>query len=150
MISLCNKIKQRFLTLVALISVLLASCFSTTFQHVEEVAPQDDTVILYSASWCYWCVKMKEFLVENDIDFVEMDYENEKDREKLIKFAESISYKGEISAIPLMIIKGQILIGYRPLEVLKMLDRKSGRIKVLSREGDGDGPRHSRITGEDP
>tara|TARA_R100000005_G_scaffold71110_2_gene38702 strand:- start:4548 stop:4829 length:282 start_codon:yes stop_codon:yes gene_type:complete len=93
---------------------------------------------------------MKEFLIENDIDFVEMDYENEKDREKLIKFAESISYKGEISAIPLMIIKGQILIGYRPLEVLKMLDRKSGRIKVLSREGDGDGPRHSRITGEDP
>tara|TARA_B100000287_G_C20461630_1_gene713597 strand:- start:161 stop:442 length:282 start_codon:yes stop_codon:yes gene_type:complete len=93
---------------------------------------------------------MKEFLVENDIDFVEMDYENEKDREKLVNFAESISYKGNISAVPLMIIKGRILIGYRPLEVLKILDRKSGRIKVLSREEQGDGLRHSRITGEDP
>ena len=150
MTTLCNKIKQRFLTLVALISVLLASCFSAAIEDNKEPPPQDDTVILYSASWCYWCVKMKEFLIENDIDFVEMDYENEKDREKLIKFAESISYKGNISAVPLMIIKGQILIGYRPLEVLKILDRKSGRIKVLSRGEQGDGLRHSRITGEDP
>ena len=142
---LYKKTRRLILTLAILSSVLLASCFSTVAGVEGTEIGEKEKVILYSASWCHWCHKMKEFLTENDIDFIDRNYEDEGDRSKLVKFASSIGYRGELGAIPLLIIRGQILVGYRPIEVLKMLDKKQGTIKTLTKEDYNHELRGSRV-----
>tara|TARA_R110000824_G_scaffold24884_14_gene87166 strand:+ start:2510 stop:3034 length:525 start_codon:yes stop_codon:yes gene_type:complete len=142
---LYEKTRRLILTLAILSSVLLASCFSTVTEVEDTTIEQKEEVILYSASWCHWCHKMKEFLAQNDIDFIDRDYEDEGDRSKLIKFASSIGYRGELGAIPLLIIRGQILVGYRPIEVLKILDKQQGAIQTLTKEEYSHELRGSRV-----
>ena len=93
---------------------------------VQKIKIPRNTVILYSASWCGWCDRAKQFLITNNITFVEKDFENKEIKDELKLIAKQIGHEGKINAIPLFLVNEKIIIGYDPIEVLHALGRNSG------------------------
>lgn len=62
--------------------------------------------IVYSTSECPWCVKVKEFFVQNNIDF------EERNAQLNPKYAEELLTKSGGYAVPVTDIDGTIIIGF--------------------------------------
>jgi len=123
-------------TIIILISlsILLIACGinkQTVKENAVPVSLSKDIVVIYSTSWCYWCKIAKQFLVDNNIEYVEKDLENEKHHEELKEIAKSIGYKGNLNVVPLFVVKNTIIPGYQPLEILNLLGRKKGTMKIF-------------------
>ena len=133
--------------LILLSCVFFLSCISCATPELkkEEVSSNDDVVILYSTSWCYWCDKSREFLKDNEIHYIEKDFENSKDYEQLVKYAKSINYKGRLGSVPLFIIKGKIVVGFQPLKIIYLLEKQAGVIRTFSKEEKEESFKGSRI-----
>ena len=74
-------------------------------------------VIVYSTTECPWCVKVKDFLKLNHIDF------EERNAEQNPAFASEVLTKSGGYAVPVMDMDGTIIIGFnvkRMREVLKL------------------------------
>ena len=76
------------------------------------------TVKVYSAEWCPWCRKTKEWLKERKIKFQEIDIE------KNPKAAEELVEKSGQTGIPVIEIDGQIIVGFNPDALRKALKIK--------------------------
>jgi mycoredoxin len=123
-----------FITIILILTAsILFSCNKNHLKKDTEISSKDDTVIMYSTSWCYWCKKAKEFLTDNNIQYIEKDLESTKSYKELIEYATSIKYKGNLNVVPLFIVRGKIILGFQPLEILNTLERKEGTIKTYSR-----------------
>ncbi|MCX8082877.1 MAG: NrdH-redoxin [bacterium] len=75
-------------------------------------------VIVYSTSTCPYCHMVKEFLSENNIEFI--NYDVGEDREKL----EEMIRKSNQMGVPVIDIEGEIIVGFdkdRIRSVLGML-----------------------------
>jgi len=69
-------------------------------------AVKKKTVIVYSTPTCPWCKKAKEFLQEHDVAFKDFDVSaDSKAREEMIKKSDQIG-------VPVLDIKGTIIVGY--------------------------------------
>ena len=111
------------------------SCATTEIKkEIESASLNDDVVVLYSTSWCSWCDKSREFLKDNEIHYIEKDFENDNDYKQLIKYAKSIGYKGRLNGVPLFIVKGKIIVGFQPLEIIYILEKKSGIIRTFTKK----------------
>lgn len=64
------------------------------------------TVKIYTAEWCYWCNKTKEFFEVNNIDY------EEKDVERVPGAAEEMVMKSGQTGIPVIDVEGTIIIGF--------------------------------------
>ena len=65
----------------------------------------DGPVVMYSTSWCGYCVKAKNLFKEKGIDYVEYDIEKSFKAKR-----EFDALKGR--ATPLFVINGQVVKGY--------------------------------------
>lgn len=73
--------------------------------------------IVYSTSSCPWCVKAKEFLQQNKIDY------EERNAQENPKYAEELFQKSGGYGVPVIDIDGTIIIGFnvnKLKEVLKL------------------------------
>ena len=73
-------------------------------------------VTVYSAPWCPWCQKTKEFLKEHGIAFEEKDVQEHKYAH------EAMDVSGQ-AGIPVTVIDGQVVVGFdvpRLKELLKL------------------------------
>ncbi len=73
-------------------------------------------VIVYSAEWCPWCKKTKEFLEENGIKFEEMDIE------KTDGAAQEVVKKSGQRGIPVVDVDGTIMIGFNKPALEEVLE----------------------------
>ncbi|MFQ5815080.1 MAG: glutaredoxin family protein [Candidatus Hydrothermarchaeaceae archaeon] len=64
------------------------------------------SVIVYSAVWCPWCQKTKEFLKEHNVEF------EERDIEKMDGAADEVVKKSGQRGIPVIDVDGTIIVGY--------------------------------------
>lgn len=87
----------------------------------EAVEDGDPQVTLYMTSWCGYCRKTRRLLEQLDADFVEKDIE--KNRQAANEFRQK---SGGRSGVPLLDIGGQVIRGYQP-EVISKLVRKLQR-----------------------
>ena len=62
-------------------------------------------VIVYSLPVCPWCIKVKEFLKKNKIEFEEKDISNNK------KYTEEMIKKSGQRSVPVIEINGKIIVG---------------------------------------
>lgn len=62
-------------------------------------------VTVYSAPWCPWCQKVKKFLKEKNIEFVEKTVEDEKNAH------ESMEVSGQ-TGIPVTVVDGKFVLGF--------------------------------------
>lgn len=65
-----------------------------------------NNVIVYSTNTWPWCVKVKDYLKENDIEFIE--YNVQTDREKAMEMVEKSGQRG----VPVIDIDGTIIVGF--------------------------------------
>jgi glutaredoxin 3 len=73
-------------------------------------------VLIYSTSTCPWCVKVKEFLKENNIEFTEKNVgENVKAAEEMIK-------KSGQQGVPVTEINGKIVVGFDEGKLRELLN----------------------------
>ncbi len=63
-------------------------------------------VIVYSTSSCPWCVKVKDFLSENNIEF------EERNAQENPKYAVELQEKSGGLAVPVTDIDGTVIIGF--------------------------------------
>jgi len=64
------------------------------------------SVIVYSTTVCPWCVRVKEFLKQNNVQF------EERNAQENPAFAEELVKKSGGYAVPVTDIDGTIIIGY--------------------------------------
>lgn len=63
-------------------------------------------VIVYSSDYCPWCVKVKEFLVENKVKFEERNVQQNP------AYGNELIEKTGQTGIPVIEIDGKIIIGF--------------------------------------
>ena len=74
-------------------------------------------VTIYTTPTCPWCHKAKEWLKQNKIKYKEKNVAKDtKARAEIIK-------KSGQTAVPVLEIKGKIIIGFEPKEILKALQK---------------------------
>lgn len=83
---------------------------------LEIAAQHDEDVILYATEWCGYCAKTRKFLAEKNIPYIEYDIE------KSAKGAEQYSSLGG-NGVPLLVVKGEIVRGYGPQQIVALLNR---------------------------
>jgi len=75
----------------------------------------EEKVIVYSTSTCPYCDMAKTYLKENNIKYI--DYDVALDRKK----AKEMIIKSGQKGVPVLEIKGRIVVGFRPEEIQKAL-----------------------------
>ncbi|MBU2885590.1 glutaredoxin family protein [Gilvimarinus agarilyticus] len=78
----------------------------------EQVNQYPNEVVLYATSWCGYCKKTRKLLRDNNIQFTEYDVENSARGSREFNALEG---KG----IPLMVIDGEVIRGYKPDLILQ-------------------------------
>tara|TARA_R100000008_G_C3555223_1_gene152807 strand:+ start:557 stop:1045 length:489 start_codon:yes stop_codon:yes gene_type:complete len=81
-----------------------------------------EQVIMYSAPWCKWCKVAKEFFKEKKISYIEKSIQNKEEYEALVAFAKRIKYTGPLNAVPIFIIKDNIILGFNKREIMCILE----------------------------
>ena len=66
--------------------------------------------ILYSTSWCGYCKRTREILVDKGVEFYEYDIERSAEGHRQYK---ELGGKG----VPLLLINGEVVKGYNPIRV---------------------------------
>ena len=84
-------------------------------------AVKKKTVIVYSTPTCPWCRKTKEFLQEHDVSFKDFDVSaDSKARDEMIKKSDQIG-------VPVLDIKGTIIVGYDVDKIVQALKIRKKR-----------------------
>ncbi len=64
------------------------------------------SVKVYSTPSCPWCIRAKQFLRENNIDFQDMDVSGDK------QAADEMVQKSGQMGVPVLDIDGEIIVGF--------------------------------------
>ncbi|MBS3052104.1 MAG: glutathione S-transferase N-terminal domain-containing protein [Candidatus Aenigmarchaeota archaeon] len=75
-------------------------------------------VIIYSAPWCVWCNKTKEFLKQNKIEYRDINIEEDR------KAAEEMIRKSGQMSIPVIEVDGKMIIGFDKEALKRALNLK--------------------------
>lgn len=73
------------------------------------------SVIVYSTPGCPWCIRVKQFLKENNVLFLEWDVSVDK-----IAADEMVKKSGQMG-VPVLDIEGQIIIGFDKDKIKQLL-----------------------------
>lgn len=92
-------------------------------------APQDgdakDIAIVYGAEWCKPCHDAEKFLRARQVPVVYKDIEqSESARKEMLRKLEKIGRPG--GAIPVLDVMGQVLVGFDPREIDRIVKKKKG------------------------
>jgi glutaredoxin-like YruB-family protein len=71
-------------------------------------------VVVYSAPWCPWCQKTKEFLKEHNIEFEDKNVETPENAKEAME-------KSAQTGIPVTVIDGEVVIGFDVEKLKKLL-----------------------------
>lgn len=66
----------------------------------------DKKVVVYSTPTCPYCIKIKEFLKENNIDFENIDVSSGQE-----KIDEMVKKSGQMG-VPVVDVDGKIIVGF--------------------------------------
>lgn len=64
------------------------------------------SVKVYSTPSCPWCIRVKQFLKDNNIDFQNIDVSSEQ------KAADEMVQKSGQTGVPVLDIDGEIIVGF--------------------------------------
>ena len=77
------------------------------------------TVEVYSAPWCPWCTKVKEFLTKKGVKYIEKDVDVNP------AYGEEVQKVSRQTGIPVTVIDGKVvIIGYNEKGIKEALGMK--------------------------
>ena len=112
---------MRVLVLAFVVCLAMLTSCATGSKSLKSIDLESDTVIMYTTDWCPACLRAKAFLNRHSIEYLEIDYENEDEFNRLSKIAIDLKYNGTLSAVPVFIVRKNILVGYSPETILWIL-----------------------------
>ena len=103
--------------------MLSSACATVKPEKLKPIDLESDVVIMYTTDWCHVCDKAKAFLDKHNVEYIELDYENEMEFKRLMTIIHGLdpNYSGIIDRIPIFIVRKQVLIGYDPETILWIL-----------------------------
>ncbi len=88
-----------------------------------------DRVVLYGASWCGYCRKVKHLLEQNKVPFVERDIE--KDDQAAKEMMASCAADGvQCSGVPVVDWMGQLVLGYDEATLKRLMHERPPKAAV--------------------
>ena len=119
---------------LSLIAMLVLACLGFVYLLQAELrtirkpatdysAMHDVDVLMYGASWCGYCAKARKVMDDQGITYFEYDIEGSKEGRRQYK---ELGGKG----VPLFQIGGKVLKGYRPAEIVRLVDRKHMKLSA--------------------
>ena len=84
--------------------------------QAEPVAARQQDVIVYTTSWCGWCRKTLAFLDQQGVDYENRDIEADD------AWRQELEEKTGSTSIPVVEIGGQLVRGYDPARIRKLLE----------------------------
>lgn len=72
-------------------------------------------VLIYSTPTCPYCIRVKQFLKENSIEFTNFDVSSDKE-----KADEMVEKSGQMG-VPVIDIEGEIIVGFDKEKIKKAL-----------------------------
>ena len=84
--------------------------------RAEAALARNRDVIVYTTSWCGWCRKTLAYLDQNGIDYENRDIEADD------AWREELEEKTGSTSIPVVEIDGQIVRGYDPARMQRLLE----------------------------
>ena len=63
-------------------------------------------VIIYSTSTCPWCIRSKQFLKDNNVQYADFDVSSNSEK------AEEMTQKSGQMGVPVVDIEGTIIVGF--------------------------------------
>ena len=75
-------------------------------------------VKVYSTPSCPYCVTLKEFLRDNDVDFEDIDVSHDQ------KLVDEMVQKSGQMGVPVVDIDGQIVVGFGREKIVELLNIK--------------------------
>ena len=75
-------------------------------------------VKIFSTPFCIYCVSLKQFLKEHNIEFEEVDVSKDKAAQE-----EMIKKSGQMG-VPVVEIDGEIIVGFNKNKIVELLDIK--------------------------
>ncbi len=76
------------------------------------------SVKVYSTKTCPWCIKVKDFLVENDVPFTNVDVGTDQ------KAAKEMVEKSGQMGVPVIDVDGEIITGFNETKLRELLNLK--------------------------
>ena len=76
------------------------------------------SVKVYSTQTCPWCVRVKDFLTENDVPFTDVDVGTDQ------KAASEMVEKSGQMGVPVVDIEGEITVGFDEAKLRELLNLK--------------------------
>ena len=73
-------------------------------------------VKVYSTNMCPWCVRVKDFLKENSVEFEEINVGTDQEKAK-----EMVQKSGQ-TGVPVVDIDGQIVVGFDEARIRQLLN----------------------------
>ena len=74
------------------------------------------SVKVYSTQSCPWCVRVKDFLKENDVSFTDVDVGSDQEAAK-----EMVEKSGQMG-VPVIDVEGDITIGFDEAKLRELLN----------------------------
>ncbi len=114
----------------SLIAITIAFLIISSWDEIQlNLGPQPDLsgltesdVVLYSTSWCGYCAKMRGLFKKKGIPYFEVDIEKSAEGYRQYK-----AHKGK--GVPLTVVKGTVIKGYKPAAVLSALNAGSAVVE---------------------
>jgi glutaredoxin-like YruB-family protein len=72
-------------------------------------------VIVYSTPTCPWCIRVKQFLKENNVPFTDLDVSSNSEK------AEEMTQKSGQMGVPVLDIEGTIIVGFEKEKIKETL-----------------------------
>lgn len=85
---------------------------------MEEAKKSQTKILVFSTPSCPYCLTLKEFLKENNIEFEDIDVSEDEKAQ-----AEMIEKSGQMG-VPVIEIDGQIVVGFDKEKISKLLNIK--------------------------
>jgi len=73
-------------------------------------------VKVYSTSTCSFCVKLKQFLKDNNVEFEDIDVSQNQERVR-----EMVEKTGQMG-VPVIDVEGEIIVGFDRTRIMKALE----------------------------
>lgn len=86
-----------------------------------------DKVVLYSASWCGYCKKVRRLLEKYNVDFAEKDIE--KDQQAAMDLQVRCAYhKLQCNGVPVIDWKGRMIMGFDEGELMRLIKENAAPV----------------------
>jgi len=122
------------LSLLFAFLVLLSGCSEKVETKTIPVV-SDPTIYMYATDWCGYCAKARAYFDERGIEYIEYDIDKDADaKQRHTNLGKIATGKQERVGVPLFVIDTEILLGFEPSKLGRVIDELNKNVSLIHQE----------------